>query len=63
MTKESGSSSATQQEKLVGYSNWPIQSMITESILIEKDIWDLIKKRPRPTQENPVLWQKEIKKD
>lgn len=37
--------------------------MITESILIEKDIWDLIKKRPRPTQENPVLWQKEIKKD
>lgn len=37
--------------------------MIIESMLMEKNVWDLIKKRPRPAWENPTLWQKEIKED
>lgn len=63
MTEESGSSSAAKQEKLVSHSDWSIWLMIIKFILIEKDIRNLIKKKPRLTQENPALWQKEIKKD
>lgn len=37
--------------------------MRTESMYIEKDAWDLNKKKPRFAQENPALWQKKIKKD
>lgn len=37
--------------------------MITKSMLIEKDVWDLIETGPRPVRDNPTLWGKEIKED
>ena len=51
------------RKKLIGFSNWPIWSGITESILIEKDVWDLVSTGPRPRRENTALWSKEVKED
>ena len=50
-------------KKLIGFSNWPIWSGITESMLIEKDVWDLVSTGLRPQCENTALWSKEIKED
>lgn len=55
--------SQARREKLTGFANWPIWSMITKSMLIEKDVWDLIETGPRPARDNPSLWGKEIKED
>ena len=65
MAEESSNSSGNQakREKLTGFANWPVWSGITESMLIEKDVWDLISTGPRPQRENPGLWSKEIKED
>ena len=51
------------QEKLTGFANWLVWSGITESMLIEKDVWDLVLSRPRPKRQNPNLWIKKIKED
>lgn len=65
MAEESGSNTGNQakREKLIGFANWPVWSGITESMLIEKDVWDLISSGPRPERQNPTLWAKEIKED
>ncbi len=34
------------RDKLTGFVNWPLRSMLTQSMMIEKDIWDLISKGP-----------------
>lgn len=62
---EEGSNTGNQakREKLIGFANWPVWSGITESMLIEKDVWDLISSGPRPERQNPTLWAKEIKED
>ena len=44
------------REKLTGHANWPIWLMITKSMLIEKDVWDLIVTDPWPERQNPQLW-------
>ncbi len=37
--------------------------MLTKSMLIEKDVWDLISRGPRPPRQNPKLLTKEVKED
>lgn len=37
--------------------------MITKTMLIKKDIWDLVKTGLRLLRENPTLFEKEIKGD
>ncbi len=51
------------REKLTGFANWPIWSMITKSMLIEKDLWDLVSTCLRPEQQNPALLTKKVKED
>ncbi len=51
------------RKKLTGFANWPVWSGIIESMLIEKDVWDLVTTGLRPPRENPGLWSKEIKED
>ncbi len=51
------------REKLTGFVNWPVWSGITKSMLIEKNVWDLVTTSPQPPRENPGLWSKEIKED
>lgn len=51
------------REKLTGFANWPVWAGITESMLIEKDVWDLVSSGPRPERQNPGLFSKEIKED
>lgn len=51
------------REKLTGFANWPVWSGITESMLIEKDVWDLVSTGPRPQREHPALFSKEVKED
>ncbi len=65
MAEESSATGSSQakREKLVGFSNWPVWSGITESMLIKKDVWDLVLTGPRPARENPGLWSKEVKED
>lgn len=64
MAEESSSgSNQAKREKLTGFANWPIWSMITKLIFIEKDMWDLVSTGPRPERQNPTLWTKEVKED
>ena len=65
MAEELSNSGGNQakREELIGFANWPVWSGITESMLIKKDIWDLISTGPRPPRKNPGLWTKEIKED
>ena len=51
------------KKKLTGFANWPVWSGIIKSMLIEKDVWDLISIRPRSQCKNPGLWSKEVKED
>ncbi len=51
------------REKLTGFANWPVWSGITKSMLIEKDVWDLVTTDPRAPRKNPGLWFKKIKED
>lgn len=51
------------QEKLTKFANWPVLSDITKSMLMEKDVWDLVSIRPRPQCKNPRLWAKDVKED
>ena len=50
IVEESSNSSDNQgeREKLTGFANWPICSDITESMLIEKVVWDLVLTKSRP---------------
>ena len=65
MVEEPSNSGGNQakKEKLIGFANWPVWSGITESMLIEKDVWDFISTGPHPSRKNPGLWTKEIKED
>ena len=63
MTTEDSSSNGAKREKLTGFANWPIWSMITKTMLIEKDVWDLIETGPRLLRENPTLFGKKVKED
>lgn len=63
MIENNTSGSQAKREKLTGFTNWPIWPMITKSILIKKDIWDLVSTGPRPKRQNPTLFSKEAKKD
>lgn len=51
------------QEKLNSFGNWLVWSGITESMLIRKDVWDLVSLKPRFERQNPNLWIEEIKED
>lgn len=51
------------REKLTGFVNWPLWSMLTRSMMIEKDVWDLISKGPREPIANPALFGKEAKEN
>lgn len=55
--------SKAKREKLTGFANWPVCSDITKSILIEKDVWDLVSTRPHSQYKNPEIWAKKVKKD
>lgn len=57
MAEESNYSGGGQakREKLIGFVNWPIWAMLTKSMLIEKDVWDLVSIGPRPERQNPNL--------
>lgn len=65
MAEESSNSGRNQakREKLIGFTNWPVWSGITKSMLIEKDVWNLVLTGPRPQCENPGLWSKKIKEN
>lgn len=64
MVKESNNKGTqAKREKLTGFANWPVWSRIIKSMLIEKDVWDLVFKGPRPQRKNPILWLEEIKED
>lgn len=65
MAEEPSNSGGSQakREKLTGFANWPIWLGITKSMLIEKDVWDLVSTGLWPQRENPGLWMKEIKED
>ena len=64
MSEESSTNSTqAKQERLTGFANWPIWSMITKSMLIEKDVWDLIAISLRPERQNPGLFTKKVKED
>ncbi len=65
MADESNSNAGNQakREKLTGFANWSVWSGITESMPIEKDVWDLVSTGLRPKRQNPTLWAKEIKED
>lgn len=51
------------REKLTGFVNWPLWSMLTRSMMIEKDVWDLISQGPREPIANPALFGKEAKEN
>lgn len=53
--------SQVKQEKLIDFANQLIWLMITKSILIKKDIQNLISDS-YPKYQNPSLWIKKIKK-
>lgn len=59
----SGEGSQAKREKLTSFSNWLIWSGITESMLIEKDVWDLILEEPCFPCSNPILLSKGMKED
>ena len=65
MAEEPSNSNGNQakREKLIGFANWPVWLGITVSMLIEKDVWDLISIGPRPPRKNTGLLTKEIKED
>lgn len=65
MTEETGSigKSQAKREKLTSFANWPVWSGITESMLIEKEFWDLVSTGSCLKRQNPMLWAKEIKED
>lgn len=65
MADESNSNARNQakREKLTGFANWSVWSGITESMPVEKDVWDLVSTGLRPKRQNPTLWAKEIKED
>lgn len=37
--------------------------MITRSMMIKKDVWDLISTGSHPKRQNPALFTKEVKED
>ncbi len=51
------------QDELTGFANRPIWSMITKSMLKEKDVWDFVSIGPRRERQNPAFWTKEVKED
>ncbi len=51
------------RDKLTGFFNWPLWSMLTRSMMIKKDVWDLISTRPREPIANPALFGKEAKEN
>ena len=61
--KSSTNSTQAKQERLTGFANWPIWSMITKCMLIEKDVWDLIATGPRSKRQNRGLFTKKVKED
>lgn len=64
MNKNSlGGSGQAKQKLLTGFINWPIWVMLTKSMLIEKDVWDLISNRSCPIRGHNSGWNKENKED
>ena len=52
------------KEKLIGFSNWARWASLINSILIEKDVWDLVETGSRPLQQNiSKLWDYKEKED
>ncbi len=42
------STSSNKREKLVGFSNWPRLAALTKTMLISKDVWNLVPVGPQP---------------
>lgn len=65
MADETIDTAGTQAErgKLTGFVNRRLWAMLTRSMMIEKDVWDLISVGPRPPIENPALFGKEAKEN
>lgn len=40
-------SSNSRRQKLTGFANWPQWADLTKTMLIEKDVWDLIEIGPQ----------------
>lgn len=62
--KTSTSSSSAKRERLTGYSNWTRWASLTKSMLIEKDVWDLVETDPRPIKQNAsTLFDHKVKEE
>lgn len=59
--KQKNTFSSASYKKLKGFNNWPQWSDFTVTILIEKDIWDLIETGPRRTK--AIIWEQKTKKN
>ena len=61
---ENPTGSSAKREKLTGYVNWARWASLTKSMLIEKDVWDLVETGPRPQQQNAsALFDHKTKED
>ena len=50
-------STSAKRKKLIGFSNWAQWASFTKSMLIKKDVWDLVETGLRPLQQNASrLW-------
>ena len=57
-------STSAKREKLIGFSNWARWASLTKSMLIEKDVWDLVEIGPWPLPQNASrLWDHKKKED
>ena len=64
VSDELPTSTSAKREKLIGFSNWAQWASLTKSMLIEKDVWDLVKIDPWPLQQNASrLWDHKEKED
>lgn len=57
-------STSAKREKLTGFSNWAQWASLTKSMLIEKDVWDLVETSPQRQQQNAsTLFDHKVKED
>lgn len=61
--KSNNRGSQTKRKKLTGFINWSVCSGITESMLIKKDVKDLVLIGPWPQHEHLALFLKKMKED
>ena len=65
-TNSSSSANSTpsnKREKLVGFSNWPRWAALTKTMLISKDLWNLVPVGSQPIVYKGALWDHRRKDD